>query len=357
MRLSAAAVGVLLALVVAQPAAAAGPKFFGMGDWDGLSASELDTLVRAGVGTVRLGMDHTSVYPSYYDSAVAEAARHGVEVMALLTNAPVVRGRIRSVPPLRPRARRAWTDWAAGIAARFGAEGEFWREHPELPYVPIRAYQVWNEPNLRVHWVRARPSPRSYMRLLRPTAAAIRSEQPSARIVLAGLPNTSRGIRLGRFLGGLYRQRGFRRAFDVAATHPYGRDAAAVEEKIEAYRSVLRRHRDGRRELWITEIGWATDGARHPFRTNLRGQADRVSELFGMLLEERRRWRLERVYWFALSDRELTPREQDWWGPKTGLFSRTGFAKPAWEAFVEYAGGSADQRLGVPYLSLGAARR
>jgi hypothetical protein len=72
-----------------------------------------------------------------------------------------------------------------------------------------------------------------------------------------------------------------------------------------------------------------------------------VHELFGLLLEERRRWRLGRVYWFALQDRELGRREQDWWGPKTGLFSRAGFAKPAWHAFVEYSGGSADERLGV----------
>jgi hypothetical protein len=130
-----------------------------------------------------------------------------------------------------------------------------------------------------------------------------------------------------------------------------------VEERIEGFRAVLRRRRDARRELWITEIGWATDGARHPYRTTLGGQADRVHELFGLLLEERARWRLGRVYWFALADRELTPREQDWWGPKTGLFSRTGFAKPAWRAFAEYAGGEPDERLGVPYLSLGATAR
>jgi hypothetical protein len=336
---------------------AVGPRFFGMGDWDGLSEPELETLARAGVGSVRLGMDHTSRDPSFYDGAIADAARHGIEVFALLTNAPVVRGRVRSVPPLRRRARRAWTAWAAALAERYGPEGEFWEENPALPYVPIRAFQVWNEPNLRNHWLGARPSPRSYMRLLGPTARAIRRAQPRARIVLAGIPNTRRGIRLRRFLGGLYRRRGFRRSFDVAAAHPYGRDVARVEEEIETYRAVLRRHRDGRRELWISEIGWATDGARHPFKTTLQGQADRVHELFGMVLEERTRWRLGRVYWFALADRELTPREQDWWGPKTGLFSRTGFAKPAWRAFVNYAGGSADERLGVPYLSPGATRR
>ena len=46
-------------------------------------------------------------------------------------------------PPADPAA---YGRFAGQVAARFGSRGTFWAEHPELPRVPVRDYQIWNEP-------------------------------------------------------------------------------------------------------------------------------------------------------------------------------------------------------------------
>ena len=48
-------------------------------------------------------------------------------------------------------------------------EGSFWSEHPELPALPIRAWQIWNEQNSPTFFA-PKPSVRAYARMLtRPT--------------------------------------------------------------------------------------------------------------------------------------------------------------------------------------------
>src|SRR5437763_145559 len=88
----------------------------------------------------------------------------------------------------RPRPRPARpADFAAflrTLIGRYGPQGSFWAEHPDLPRVPVRAWQVWNEesgpffwddgdrgrfPAERHRWVRP------YLKLLRAAHDAIRA--------------------------------------------------------------------------------------------------------------------------------------------------------------------------------------
>ena len=279
---------------------------------------------------------------------VSDAARAGIEVLPVLVDKVWRRGAYRSRVPRRPRARRRFAAWAQRVVARYGAAGSFWRERPQLPYVPFRAYQIWNEPNLTAHW--PRPSPRRYVALLRASTPAIKAVDPAAQIVAGGFPDTTRGTRLRPYLRGFYRQPGVRKLFDALAVHPYARNVWQVEDLLFMVRRMMRRNGDGGRPLWITEIGWATDGPyRSRFRVGTRGQARRLDDTFQLLLEQRRRWRIERVFWFSFKDRSLLRREQDWWGPHTGLFYVSGYAKPAWGELTRLAGGEGDDWLGRPY--------
>ena len=54
-----------------------------------------------------------------------------------------------AAPPARPGAAQAF---AAALVARYGPRGTFWAEHPDLPRLPIRAWQVFNEPNHTGFW-------------------------------------------------------------------------------------------------------------------------------------------------------------------------------------------------------------
>jgi hypothetical protein len=349
------AAALFASLACAAPAAAevSVPRsFFGVQGWNYPERDELLSLSRGGIGSLRAGFNRASVVDrsgrlhwGELDALVGDAARNGIQVLPVLAYAPYVRGKHRARPPRTPAARRNWTAWVEEVVGRYGTGGDFWLTRRDLPYIPVTAWQVWNEPNLEAHW--PRPKAASYVALLRPTAEAIRDVDPDATVVLAGIPDTRRGIRLRPYLRALYRQPGFQRLFDVIALHPYARDVSGVEEGIELARRIMRRHGDGRRRIWVTEIGWATSGPfRSAFRVTVRAQAERLRDAYDMFIEERARWRLERVFWFSLRDRDLSDTERDWFGPHTGLFYRSGYAKPAWMELADVTGGSADDWLG-----------
>ena len=92
----------------------------------------------------------------------------------------------------RPGRRAARPGHRAGVRGRarrpLRPGGSFWGEHPELPRLPIRAWQVLNEPNTRGSGPRRRTR-RATSPLLRAAAAGMRAADPGATIVLAGLPN------------------------------------------------------------------------------------------------------------------------------------------------------------------------
>lgn len=343
-----------ICLLFAAPAAAAEPlepSFFGVQGWRSPDRNELRSLERAGVGSVRVGFNLATVVDSdgerhwgELDELVADAAKTGMELLPVLVYAAHIDGSQRARPPRTQADRDEWAGWVEEAVRRYGTNGSFWLGEPELPYQPVTAWQVWNEPNLVQHW--PRPNARSYVALLRSTSRAIRDMDSQATVVLAGIPDTRRGIGLRPYLRSVYRQRGFKRLFDVIALHPYARSVTGVERGIGVARRIMRRFGDSERRTWITEIGWATGGP-YPsrFRVSVEDQAERLSDAFDMFIDERDRYRLERVFWFSLRDRDLNGEEPDWFGPHTGLFYRSGFAKPAWHMFAAVTGGVADDWL------------
>ena len=124
--------------------------------------------------------------------------------------------------------------------ARYGPQGSLWAEHPEIAARPIRAWQIWNEPNLTRYWTppRGQGFARSYVKLLRAAHRALRAADPGARTILAGLPNES-WIALRR----IYKAGG-RRSFDAVALHPYTGKPRNVVRLAEYARREMRRFGD-----------------------------------------------------------------------------------------------------------------
>ena len=113
-----------------------------------------------------------------------------------------------------------WGDYsrfARAAAARYGSQGSFWSEHPEIPRLPVTDWQLWNEPNLQGFW-RPKLSAKSYVGLLRVFSRAMRSGDPDAHVLLAGLfPSPTAhghviGIPLERYLSTIYRQKNAKNA-------------------------------------------------------------------------------------------------------------------------------------------------
>ena len=148
-------------------------------------------------------------------------------------------------------------DFVRAAVGRYGAGGTFWREHPDVPRLPVTDWQVWNEPNSPLFWKPSRNAA-AYLELLRGFDSAAAEADPG-RIVLGGLFPTPRGgITMVYFITALYRAAP--NLFDAAAIHPY---AANPENALDVDRGAARprwtaRDEDGR--SGSREVGWASGG-------------------------------------------------------------------------------------------------
>jgi hypothetical protein len=217
--------------------------------------------------------------------------------------------------------------------ARYGADGTFWRQHPELPARPIEDWQLWNEPNSVYFWKPA-PDPRSYLTVLRAFHGAVKRSDPDGSVMLGGLFPTPKGIDMPAFMSDLYRL-GAAKLFDEAGVHPYAADPERALAATEQLRGPLDRAGDQERPIWITEVGWASGGQPSGLTVGPERQAEYLTRTFELAAGARERLRLRGVIWYALSD---TPGPL--WPGHCGLFDLNGDPTPAWHALTELTGGS-----------------
>jgi hypothetical protein len=325
--------------------------FFGMVSEDAFAhpgpyrTATLNQLARLGVGIVRQTFDWATIETkpgrydlTAYDSFVGDlAVRHMTVLPVLLdppkflSSAPATGAQPGTYPP------RNYADlgtFASVLVRRYGPNGSFWQEHPEIPKVPIHAWQIWNEPSLPAYWPSG-PDPAQYAQLLKATAAPIRKLDPDAEIVTAGIPQSRLGIPFDTFVEGMYRA-GARADFDTLAIHPYASDAEGVTAAVEDARRIMNLHGDHSARIWVTELGWADAGPGSSFTVGARGQARRISSALSMLVALRYQARLRGIVYFGWRDgAPYAPTFRDFWGLHTGLVNLDGRGKPALRAFAD----------------------
>jgi hypothetical protein len=361
---------VLLAgLAVTMPAATSGappahvPKgFFGVAPQTTLTPEDVRYMKAGGIETVRWPLVWSGIQPtarggydwSSVDQVVATAARAGLRVLPTLGSTPRWLARKPTTLPIdNARQRAAWAAFLEAAVKRYGPGGEFWREHshqtggfpnyePELiPPLPIREWQVWNEPNF---FYFAYPvSPTRYAKLVKISSSAIKGAKPTAKVVLAGLfgeptAHGRRGMPAATFLQRLYKVPGLRSRFDGVSLHPYAVDTETLEELVEGLHEVIVENHD-RPSLYITEMGWGSqdDFNQVAFEQGAQGQVRQLRGAYRYLIENQRRLNLKQVFWFSWKDIPGACTFCD----SVGLF-REGprfRPKPAWHAFVALTGG------------------
>jgi hypothetical protein len=336
---------VLSALALALPAgagAAVPRSFFGVVPQAPPSSADFDRM-RGVVGTLRVPVEWFRVEgrPRSYDfngldQVIGGAAEAGVRVLPFVYGSPRWLTGDPARPPLRTAAaRRAWTAMLRRLVRRYGPGGGFWRGRRSR--LPIRDWQIWNEPNYLLFW-RPRPTPRGYARLLHLSATTIRALDPGATILAAGVAPVEAGITPWAFLRQLYEVPGVRRDFDVVALHPYAPYIAWVEAQIRFVRRVMAEAGDGRKPLQLTELGVASAATfRNPFDKGRAGQAAFLRRAFRLALRNRRRWRLAGLDWFTWQDANAAD-PHCVFCQYGGLFDASGVAKPAWWAFRRAVG-------------------
>ena len=272
-----------------------------------------------------------------YDGYMTAAAKANLSVLPILFDPPAFRsarptsGARRGIYP--PANYSDFAYFAARLVRRYGPAGEFWQQHPELPQLPIRSWQVWNEPNIPAYWPSG-PNPAQYAAMLRAVSGGIKAVDPGAKVVTAGLNESELGIKLVPFLREMYRA-GAKGSFDVLALHPYAPGSDLVVAQLSRAVRELRRNRDSARTL-VTELGWATGSpSRRALVVSEAGQASLIRRTFTELARFRGRLRLDGVFYFNWRDASPAPGSGDHWGLHTGLFRQDGSPKRALQALTD----------------------
>ena len=238
------------------------------------------------------------------DRLVEAAARRGIQLLPNVLEAPRWAakhpGKFGSPPTVEGQ------DWYASylskLVRRYGRNGTFWAAHPDLPKVPVRDWQIWNEPNLAFYWS-DQPFAHEYVALANAARGAIKGADPAARVVLAGLVNRS-----WEALGAVYAAGGGG-TFDVAAIHPFARKPKLSLEILRRARTVMRQNGDGAKRLIVSELTWQSSigrmtNPRFLGRTTESGQAKLLREAYLLLAAKRRSLRLDQVFWITWLTRD-----------------------------------------------------
>lgn len=257
------------------------------------------------------------------DRLVAAAARHRLAPLPVVVQAPRWDRAFpeRSFSP--PAAPAPYARFLAALARRYGTRGSFWARRPDLPRVPVRYWQVWNEENGGVFWQdddpQVQPSARlrwidPYLALLRAVRPAVRAADPRAQIVLGGLVGES-----WVSLEDLYRSDpAAGRCFDVAAIHPYTALPGNVGLLLKRSRQVMDRHGDPRKPQAATEFGWPSAAGRtapsFDYATTPAGQARLLGAGLGLLGYFRRELRLRAAFWYVWASTDAGPSIFDYSG-------------------------------------------
>ena len=280
--------GVLIVLVVALSLSLVGvaegfarrvpPDYFGVngqfiGDvspqkpWYGLTSAHLDAMAAGGIEVVRAEPSWDSVEPNPPDAAghhyvwdaadaiVTKLAQHRLRMYGLVDYSTRWSGVQPGDFDSPPASSDDFAEFAKALAARYGANGSFWQAHPELPYLPVHDWEIWNEEN--GYFWHPQPDPWRYIDLYLATRSAIRSVDPGAAAVVGGLvPQGAEG-----FVGAMFQHRPDAHGqIDAIGYHPYAADAAGSLSLIAGFRRSLAALGEPGLPIEVTEVGWPTAG-------------------------------------------------------------------------------------------------
>jgi len=342
LRKLATAVTLALCLAFASSAAAAPRSFYGVVSSGDPSAADLVRMGKGKVGQVRVNIHWPAVQPlenwpydwSRYDPIVRQAAERRIKVFPTIYGSAAWAADTGKHPP-KPEFRDEFQAFLRAAAERYGPGGDFWAENPQLPKLPFTDWQMWNEVNSPTFWY-AKPKAKQYKPLLVAATRGIKPVNPGAKIVVAGLfrtPRVKNSIPMKKYLKQLYRT-GAKPFFDAVAVHPFARDPQTAMETLDEARRVMRRHKDRKTPIWITELGWASSGIRTPVTVSPKKQARYLRQSFRKAARSRKRRKIRGVFWYTFQD--SAPK---FWIYRTGLLTQSGKAKPSWKAFVRFTGG------------------
>jgi hypothetical protein len=335
--------------------------FVGVSPQSPASSSDFELMREAGVDSVRLPLNWIGIQPkspsvarpdwSGFDHEVGLAAESGIRIMPFVSASPEWVAWQPIVLPVHSAWQRwAWSSFLREAVERYGPDGSFWEDNPDVPFLPIHRWEIWNEENIVTF--SERPDPVGFAALMRISGRVLHRADPDAQVILGGLfgrplqipPNVASGDYLSRF----YRARRVKQYFDGVALHPYVARARAMGAQIRNLRRIMAAHNDAATPIYVTELGWGSDSGPTRWERGLGGQARQLSQSFAMLSAHRLDWRVGGAWWFTWTDEGGSCQ----FCRSAGLLTEKRKAKPAWYRFNAWTGGDPDT---VPKALFGPA--
>jgi hypothetical protein len=204
----------------------------------------------------------------------------------------------------------------------------------------VRAWEVWNEPNLAREWGGKVPDPGAYVKMLKVGYNAIKAADPNAIVISAGLSPTGTWSDEARpddwYLESMYVAMGGSSAgyFDLLGAHApgyksppekdpaevasdpnYGGQRAFCFRRVEDLRAIMVKYGDSNKQMALLEFGWTSDARPDS------------SYYWHAVSEETKADYLVRAYQYAKQN----------WSPWIGLMSLIYMSDPDWtEAHEQY---------------------
>jgi hypothetical protein len=345
--------GATTARLTAQPVATASAKapasFFGViGDGpllDGTLSQPAETklMKKSHVGSLRVAFYWPYMEPSDgtydfggADDIVGAAAAAGIDVLPVPQLTPAWAAEDPTTGASPPKDPKVFAAFMTKLVERYGPGGEFWSAHPDLKPRPIRQWQVWNEPDITSYWKPKGAWAPAYVKLLARAYVAIHKADPKAKVIAAGVTNSS-WVDLQKIYAA-----GGKRFFDIAAIHPFSAKVANVMRIIANTRKVMAKNGDAKKPLALTEVSWSSAGNKataisYGWETSEKGQAARLSEVVRALLFRRTTDHLAGFWWYTWVSPKIGSTFSFDYGGLRRMDGTAAVSKPALAAYAKAA--------------------
>jgi polysaccharide biosynthesis protein PslG len=283
--------------------------------------AQMALMASSGVQSVRTNLNWDALEPgrgqydwSSADRIVRAAASHGLQLLPIIEFTPLWASSHPSGPfnfsEYPPAHNSDYGAFMTTIVDRYGPNGSFWRDNPSLRKVPIKDWQIWNEPAGTNYDWRSSNWSASYTALLKAAYKAVHLADRTAVVVtgaMVGLNTTTKTP--WAETRDLYRH-GAKRYFDALAVNAFtgGVTAtAAVDRSLEIVklaRQVMLNNHDAGTPIWVTEVTWPASAGRIPrsvqigIETTPKGQAQRLSAYYTRIASSHAA-RIQRAYWYT----------------------------------------------------------
>ncbi|MGB8022161.1 MAG: hypothetical protein WCF04_13100 [Candidatus Nanopelagicales bacterium] len=182
-----------------------------------------------------------------------------------------------------PKSDNLYLDYLKAVAKRYKGR--------------ITSYQVWNEANLHEFYL---GTPTQMAKLTKKARAALRSVDPSAKLVAASTTVRAKGPvgKFGKAYGKAMRKVGW--PVDVVSGHfyPPAKDGPATRAAyIKTIKRYYRKYGAGRKPLWDTEVNF---GDTRPYmKVKVRNTGAKAATYVARTYIDSMRYGVSRVFWYG----------------------------------------------------------